>query len=179
MPNQRITLIDLCTCVVMLTLLGTTFLAARHLVDENQNRKRCASNLRQIGQACLLYANENKGAYPRTIYKPADAKKPTWGTPYQQTKDLGPSDKADPFCADDNEEAIKYRPAANDVTSALFLLMRTQDITSEVFTCPSTKQEKFDFGPGTNTALSWTNWPGNKGLADGLSYSYQNPYPSK
>jgi prepilin-type processing-associated H-X9-DG protein len=179
MRNQRLTLTDLCTCIVMLALLSTTFLAARHLVDESQSRKQCASNMRQIGQACLLYANENKGAYPRTIYKPADAKKPTWGTPYEKSKDLGASEKADPFCADDNAEAIKYRPAANDVSSAFFLLMRTQDIISDVFICPSTNREKFDFGGGANTALSWTNWPGNNGLAEHLSYSYQNPYPSQ
>jgi prepilin-type processing-associated H-X9-DG protein len=31
------------------------------------NRVKSASNLRQIGQAMLLYANENKGKYPRTM----------------------------------------------------------------------------------------------------------------
>jgi prepilin-type processing-associated H-X9-DG protein len=31
---------------------------------ETANRVKCASNLRQIGQAMLLYANENGGAYP-------------------------------------------------------------------------------------------------------------------
>lgn len=30
-------------------------------------RAICASNLRQIGQAMLLYANENKGVYPRRM----------------------------------------------------------------------------------------------------------------
>ena len=34
---------------------------------ETANRVKCASNLRQIGQAMLLYANENRGAYPDTI----------------------------------------------------------------------------------------------------------------
>jgi prepilin-type processing-associated H-X9-DG protein len=31
---------------------------------ETANRVKCGSNLRQIGQAMLLYANENRGAYP-------------------------------------------------------------------------------------------------------------------
>jgi prepilin-type processing-associated H-X9-DG protein len=52
---------------------------------ETANRVKCASNERQIGQAILLYANENKGKYP-----------PDLGT-----------------------------------------LIKTQDITVEVFTCPS------------------------------------------
>ena len=61
----------------------------------------------------------------------------------------------------------------NDVTAALFLLMRTQDITPEVFTCPYSDQEKWDFGGSTNTALNWSNW---NDVKKNLSYSYQNPY---
>jgi predicted Zn finger-like uncharacterized protein/prepilin-type processing-associated H-X9-DG protein len=52
---------------------------------EGAHRVQCASNMRQIGQALLLYANENNGAFP---------------------DDLAP-------------------------------LLITQDITSEVFVCPS------------------------------------------
>ena len=33
-------------------------------VREAANRMICGSNMRQIGQACFLYANENKGKYP-------------------------------------------------------------------------------------------------------------------
>ena len=31
---------------------------------ETANRVKCASNERQIGQAILLYSNDNKGKYP-------------------------------------------------------------------------------------------------------------------
>ncbi len=34
---------------------------------ETANRVKCASNLRQIGHAILLYANENRGAYPQSL----------------------------------------------------------------------------------------------------------------
>jgi prepilin-type processing-associated H-X9-DG protein len=34
---------------------------------ETANRIKCASNLRQIGQAMILYANENRGQYPPTM----------------------------------------------------------------------------------------------------------------
>jgi prepilin-type processing-associated H-X9-DG protein len=33
----------------------------------NANRVKCASNMRQLGQGTLLYANDNKGKYPQTI----------------------------------------------------------------------------------------------------------------
>ena len=36
-------------------------------------------------------------------------------------------------------------PQDNDVTAAMFLLLRTQDITSEVFTCPCSNAEKDTF----------------------------------
>src|SRR5205085_5450651 len=67
----------------------------------------------------------------------------------------------------------------NDVSSAFFLLMRTQDITSEVFTCPSSNAEKWDFGGGANTALNWSNWNSTAGVLKNLSYSYENPYPDQ
>src|SRR5213075_1579940 len=108
-----------------------------------------------------------KGAFPRTIFKMDDQVKPTWGTPYEGNADLvgAATDNAgaDPFVKDDQPNT-KYRPANNDVTAALYLLLRTQDITSEVFICPATMQERWDFGGGKNTALNWTNWKGNEAL---------------
>ncbi|MBC8106120.1 MAG: hypothetical protein H7Z14_05985 [Anaerolineae bacterium] len=64
----------------------------------------------------------------------------------------------------------------NDVTAALQLLLRTQDITPEVFSCPTTQPTKWDFGGGANTALNWANWNSTEGNTRSLSYKYQNPY---
>ncbi len=36
--------------------------------------------------------------------------------------------------------------------------MRTEEITAEVFTCPSSNASKFDFGGGSNTALNWAKF---------------------
>ena len=81
--------------VVVLALIGGLGLVGFILATscgsrETANRVNCASNLRQIGQAILLYANGNHGAYPDHLEK----------------------------------------------------LLLTQDITSEVFTCPSSNDEK-------------------------------------
>jgi prepilin-type processing-associated H-X9-DG protein len=121
------------------------------------NRVKCASNLRQIGQALLLYANENKGNYPRTTYVEADVVKPVWGTNALVSM---------PFSAEG--------PMANDVTAALFLLIRTQDITSEVFVCPSSDAVKDTYDG--NTQLNRSNFTD---VAGNLSYSYANPYPNR
>jgi prepilin-type processing-associated H-X9-DG protein len=143
--------------VIALILVAIAFLLpTTHHTRGDGNRVKCASNLRQIGQALLMYANDNKGAYPRTTHRPGSQVIPTWGTGAPATQPSDPNG-----------------PAPNDVTAALFLLMRTQDITPEVFTCPYSDQEKWDFGGSNNTALNWSNWADVKA---NLSYSYQNPY---
>jgi prepilin-type N-terminal cleavage/methylation domain-containing protein len=136
------------------------------------NRVKCASNLRQIGQAILLYANENKGAYPQTIYVPDQA-------PTAQDDPENGGTPRNPF-ATTGPEASPHR-RDNDVAAALFLLIRTQDITPEVFVCPSSNAEKDIYGGSGSPAsgataqnkINFSDWRKN------LSYSYINPYPSK
>jgi prepilin-type processing-associated H-X9-DG protein len=68
---------------IMASIMLPAFAKAR----ESSVRVQCASNMKQIGLACMLYANDNKGKYP-----------PDLGT-----------------------------------------LLKTQDVTAEVFLCPSSK----------------------------------------
>ena len=89
----------------------------------------------------LLYSNENRGHYPRALYVPGPDVKPVFGTGTHTT---------DPFTG----------PDPNDVTAAMFLLLRTQDITSEVFTCPSSNGEKDVYGGGNNAAINRANFSG-------------------
>jgi hypothetical protein len=176
MRAHRFTLTDCFACVLIVLFAAGVLLSKDQLINETKARIKCASNLRQIGQAMLLYANENRQSYPRSLADKKDANpKPTWGTPYEGDKQLGPMTGADAFCKD-TDPAAKVRPALHDVTAASFLLLRTQDITAGVFTCPSAQRRPFDFGGGTHTAQDWTNWPGNAGLLAHLSYSMQNPY---
>src|SRR5258706_15525113 len=63
---------------------------------------------------------------------------------------------------------------SNDVIKAMFLLIRTQDITPEVFICPSSNDEKDTYGSGAGTsAQSKVSFSAKKNL----SYSMANPYP--
>ena len=153
------TLSDLLVVVGLIPLVGVMVLSCRGRTSDVSNYVTCASNLRQISQAILLYANDNRGAFPRTVFAGGEEVAPVFGT--------GANAK-NPFEAGG--------PAANDVTAAWFLLLRTQDITAEVFTCPSSNAEKWDFGGGTKTALDWSNWPKELYLKY-LSYSFANPYP--
>jgi type II secretory pathway pseudopilin PulG len=120
---------------------------------------QCASNLRQIGQALLLYSNDNRRAYPRTRASAGPVRVPTWGTGAAATQ---------PFASDG--------PAENDITAALFLLLRTQQIGPELFVCPASNHEKDSLGNvATLPPLHRSNFTD---VQRHLSYSYHNPYHS-
>jgi len=117
----------------------------------------CASNLSQIGKGLLIYSNDNHGALPRTIYDPADP----------VIRAYTGAAARNPFAADG--------PRPNDVTAALYLLVRTADLSSKTFICDGTRfWTPMDLGPDNETALRHSNFPSEKNL----SYSLANPYPS-
>ncbi len=115
---------------------------------------KCAANLQQMGQALHVYSNENHGAYPRTLY--------TVDAPY--AKGTGTA-AGDPFSA--------AGPVANDLTSPLFLLMRTQKLPSETMICPYNDINYFT--PDSAKPLQYGNFTD---YTKNLGYSYANPYPS-
>jgi len=158
--RKAFTLLEILAVIFIIAIVTAVLLPTITRTHEPANRVKCGSNLRMIGQAIQLYANENKGNYPRVMY--TQDLPPTWGTGV-----TAPNAFADP-----------NRPTANDVTAGVFLLLRTQDITPEVFVCPvqnpSLNPVPDTFGGGANTAANrsnFTDWRKN------LSYSFANVYP--
>jgi type II secretory pathway pseudopilin PulG len=146
--------VELLVVIGIIALLISILLPALNAAKERANRVKCASNLRQIGQGILLYANDNKQQYPRTIYTDAATYTCFTGTGATQT---------DPFAG---------TVLANDVTAAMFLLVRNADINPEVFVCPSSNAEKDTLANKPPSQRCNFSNPNN------LSYSYTNPYPT-
>ena len=162
------TLLELLAVLFIIAIVVSILLPTLHKTrrGEGSGRVKCGSNLRQIGQAILLYSNENKGAYPRTIYVP--------GAPPSFSDDASDGSAVrDPF----GRNGLPGRVPDNDVTAAMFLLIRTQDITSEVFVCPNSNAERDAYGTAAGASAqnksSFSKWRTNN------SYSLANPYPDK
>ena len=110
---------DVLIVLVVIALLFALFLRGADRFRRASDRVECAKNLRDIGQAMLVYASGNRGGYPQTVYH-ADV---------AVTQYTG-SAADDPFGAGG--------PDPNDVTAAMFLLIRNQELKPEQFICPAT-----------------------------------------
>jgi prepilin-type N-terminal cleavage/methylation domain-containing protein len=150
------TLVELLVVIGIIALLISILLPALNSARERASRVKCSSNLRQLGQAINTYAADNKGHYPRVRHVSGGI--PVFYTGFYREGAFGPTGD----------------PEQNDVTAALFLLVKSNIVTLNVFVCPSSTQKVDDLEGFPLSKCS--NFSDTLPYGWSLSYSYANPY---
>ncbi|MFI5377726.1 MAG: type II secretion system protein [Tepidisphaerales bacterium] len=147
------TLIEILVVIGIIGVLLAILLPALERAREQANTVSCAANLSQIGLGLTLYAGDNHGNFPRTVYQPGAA--PVAGTN---------ASAANPFAPGG--------PQPNDTSAPFFLLMRTERLPAKLFADPY--NDEVEYAPDAADPATHSNFTD---FRKNLAYSYANPYP--
>ena len=149
--TKAFTLIELLVVVAIIALLISILLPSLARARELSKRTVCSANVRGVGQACKIYAQENMEFWPTVE---------TVSTKVTYTTTIGT-----------NRSSVSDASSSSMSTTRNFwMLIRNGDITVKLMKCPSSN-EQMDDTENLNTYYDF------KGTGY-VSYGYQIPYPT-
>jgi prepilin-type N-terminal cleavage/methylation domain-containing protein/prepilin-type processing-associated H-X9-DG protein len=129
------TLVELLVVVSIIAALVAILLPVLNAARRHAERVRCASNLRQLAAAFVMYGNENRGWFPRSGYR---------------------------LDADDPEDWIHWHPPERNVSDSAIAAYLGRPTNPAVFRCPSDDWASRGLGlaaPNTNESRATHAYP--------------------
>ncbi len=193
MKRKGITRIEVLSIAVCLLLLVMVLMPGLYRSHAMAFRLMCQTNLKGLGRAMEIYAEDSEGRYPRAggagaTWSPNGAL-PNWAAFY-----AGVPNEAAAFGYTLDDDGQIDTPGRATITSSWYLLIRYYNLLPKQFVCkadrgvsefklhnyvwdmssshPGTLQDVFDFGMGGRSRRGGIHpWPGQV-----VSYAYHMPY---
>jgi prepilin-type N-terminal cleavage/methylation domain-containing protein len=153
--SKAFTLIELLVVVAIIALLISILLPSLSRARELSKRTVCGSNLRGIGQACFIYAGDNREDFPINDYGKRDAAGKITA-PEVAGECAAPGfyrEEDSSSTATASVSPVGHTGSTPSTTADLWLLVRSSLCTPKQFICPSTSKTPDDFTNYSNTAV--------------------------
>ena len=159
MKNQKgLSFREVLVVIVVIVILFALYLPTLGKVKTLPQKLVCGTNLKVLGTAITVYANEYNDTFPQL------SGMGSW------SKELGFD-----FDLEKPDFGNAQSKTPRTITASLYLLIREMDVSPKVFVCPASNEWEFD-GQNSNNLDIIELWDFGSEPHNHVSYVYHNPY---